>query len=136
MPYGQRIWVERLLREMEAQKHALPMQNDKEEKIIYIDGQVRSLPFGVYEYVFPKENLEQVLNTLINSKTVGAYHIPKLALAMIRKALNLKPIPEFSDDKKFLWVHDHVSVIPLGIREDGEIVGQHEFDKGFTHEAI
>ena len=36
----------------------------------------------------------------------------------------------------FLWNKIFVSVIVLGIREDGEVVGVYLDDKGWTHEAL
>ena len=45
-----------MLRDMEAQKHQLKMYDEKGDhmKTIWIQGQVRMLPLGVYEYIFPK----------------------------------------------------------------------------------
>lgn len=135
IPYGKRELVERMLRDMEAQKHLLPMTKGKEKKEIWIDSQVRILPFGVMEYVFPKEDLDVVLNTL-KFKNKAPYNIPGLYLDMTRKILKSKKIPEYKEDKIYVWRKEHVAIIPIGIREDREIVGSAELDKGWTHEAI
>ena len=64
IPYGERSGVERLLRDMESQKHLMPMTKGKKKKAVWIPGQIRDLPFGLKEYVFPKESLDKVLRTL------------------------------------------------------------------------
>jgi hypothetical protein len=134
IPYGKRECVERLLRDMEAQKHELPMFKDDKKKIIYIDGQIRVCPFGVYEYVFPKEDFNLVANTLgFNQKT--PYSMGK-AITLLRAFMKYKKCPKFEGGRRYLWTRDHVSILPIGMREDGEIVGQMELDKGWTHEAI
>jgi len=136
MPYGKRELVERLLRDMEAQKHILPMTKGKKKQGIWIDAQIRVMPFGVYEYVFPKEDLNKVLATFYSGVWSGDYAVSKTKLAIMRKVLKLKPIPKFKKDQKYLWRKHYVSVIPIGIREDVEIVGDGEIDKGWTHEAL
>lgn len=132
--YGKRECVERLLRDMEAQKHLLPMIKNGKQKALWIDAQVRIMPFGVVEYVFPKEDLDIVLSTLnFNSKV--PYGMGK-AIYFLRKFLRYKKAPKYNDDKKYLWVRDNVSILPIGIRYDGEIVGLGTQDNGWKHEAI
>lgn len=134
IPYGKRTEVELLLRDMEAQKHLLRMKKGKKKKDIYIQGQIRLMPLGVVEYIFPKEDKDIVLNTLVTEKE--RYELPKIIKAFMKKFLKLEKIPEFKREKRFLWIKDFVNIISLGIREDGEIVGHDEQDKGWTHEAI
>jgi|APSaa5957512622_1039677.scaffolds.fasta_scaffold02343_18 hypothetical protein len=134
IPYGKREQVELLLRDMEAQKHQWVMTKGKKTKKIWLQGQVRFLPFGVYEYVFPKEDLDAVLNTL-NCKIVS-YDLKGIIFAFIKKMLKLKPIPKYSEKQKYLWIRDFVSIIPLGIREDREMTAESGEFKGWTHEAI
>ncbi len=69
IPYGERSSVERMLRDMEAQKHLMPMTKGKKHKAAWIPGQIRDLPFGVKEYVFAKESLDMVLRTFNASST-------------------------------------------------------------------
>lgn len=134
IPYGKRELVEKLLRDMEATKHYLPMTKKKKKAGIWIDGQVRLMPLGIVEYICPKEDLDKVLTTLEFGNKVS-YGMGTQA-AIFRKLLKYKKIPKFSDEKKILWNREYVSIIPIGIREDGEIVGTLELDKGWTHEAI
>jgi len=138
IPYGERGCVERMLRDMESQKHLMPMTKGKEKRATWIQGQIRDLPFGFKEYVFPKDSLDMVLRTMGDSGG-GVYGInfKKLAYPFIRKLLKLKPIPkDIEKGKIFLWGKAFVSIIMLGIREDGEIVGEYIDDKGWTHEAL
>ncbi len=137
--YGERGNIERMLRSMESQKHLMPMTKGKKKKGAYIPGQIRELPFGIKEYVFPKEYLDAVLRTLGNSDSGGNQGISfkKLVYPFLRKVLRLKPIPKY--EKKgaiYLWGKEFINIILLGIREDGEIVGQYVDDKGWTHEAL
>lgn len=135
IPYGKRSEVELLFRDMEAQKHLLPMTKGEEKIGTYIQGQLRVLPGGVYEYVFPKEDLDLVLFTL-EATPNNPYNISDLKLKFIRKFLNLKPIPEFKKEKQFLWIKDNVSIISLGIREDKDFLETQGIYKDFTHEGI
>jgi len=135
MPYGKRSEVELLLRDMEAQKFAYIMKKDDITKTIYVQGAIRTLPFGVYEYIFPKENLDLVCNTL--KETDNPYRVPGIALMALKKMLRLKKIPESKSDKYYLWIHDNVAIIPLGIREDSELIEpEGTLYAGFTHEAL
>lgn len=136
IPYGKRSEVELLLRDMEAQKHLLKMTKDQEERSIYVQGQVRLLPLGVYEYVFPKEDLDTVLYTMIRNDDVNRYGLPKVILSFLRKFYKLKAIPTYKKEKNYLWIRDHVEIIPLGIREDGSITEDTGSLKGFQHESL
>jgi len=135
IPYGKKDEVDLLLRDMQSQKHWMPMKKKKHKDMkIPIQAQLRVQPFGIYEYVFPKEDLDLVLSTLYDSN--DAYKIPKSVLAILRKALHLKKIPEYEKGATYLWIRNNVSIILIGMREDGEIEGKHELDLGWTHEAI
>ena len=138
IPYGERACVERMLKDMEAQKFLMPMTKGKQKRGAWIPGQIRDLPLGFKEYVFCKESLDMVLRTLDNSGE-GTYGInfKKLAYPFVRKLMKLKPLPKY--DKKgtcYLWTKTFVSIIILGIREDGEIIGEYIDDKGWKHEAL
>lgn len=143
IPYGERSCVERLLRDMEAQKHLMPMwkvnkKGKRQERAAWIPGQIRELPFGVKEYICIKEDLDMVLRTF-NASTTNSYGInfKKMVYPILRKLLKLKPIPKY--EKKgniYLWGKAHVSILVLGIREDKEVVGIYVDDKGWTHEAL
>lgn len=137
IPYGERSGVERLLRDMEAQKHLMPMWKGKKKRGAWIDGQIRELPFGIKEYVFPKESLDMVLHTF-TAKNTGEYGInfKKLAFPFLRKMLKLKKIPKYEETAQYKWNKAFVSIVVLGIRKDGEIIGKYVDDKGWTHEAL
>lgn len=134
IPYGKRDCVERFLREMEAQKHQLPMTKNGKKKNIWIDSQIRMCPFGIYEYVCPKEDKDIVLNTLGFDKE-NPYGVGT-KISILRKMFKYKKAPKFSNAKRYLWNREHVSIITIGVREDGDIVGNLELDDGWTHEAI
>ena len=145
IPYGERSGVERLLREMEAQKHPLIMWKGKKRikyQSVMISGQIRDLPFGIKEYIVPKESLDLVLNTFAtatNSTTDGKYGInfKGMIYPLLRKGLKLKKLPKkYKTDKKYTWTQTFISVIVLGTREDNDIVGTYVDDKGWTHEAL
>ena len=128
MPYGKRSEVELLLRDMEAQKHYLINSDGTGQ---WIQGQVRVLPFGVYEYVFPKEDIDAVLHTL--DFECNKYSLGKYVLMLLRKSINGKKIPEYKKDKHYLWIKDNVNIIPIGVRYDADILDPF-INK--THEAI
>ena len=136
--YGERGCVERTLRDMECQKHLMPMTKGKKKRGAWIPGAIRELPLGVKEYVFPKESLDMVLRTL-NGPTNDNYGInfQKVILKTLRKLLKLKPIPKYEKEGDiYLWGKDFVHIIILGIREDGEIIGKYVDDLGWEHEAL
>ncbi len=137
IPYGAMSELRLLLRDMQSQKFMMRMHKEGEkDKGVYISGQVRTLPFGVMEYVFPKEYLPMVLNTLCKQEP-NRYNVPKVFRAIIRKALKLKPIPKYSDKEKLIWICENVSILPLGIREDSELAEPKDAGyKGWLHEAI
>ena len=136
--YGERSCVERMLRDMEAQKHLMPMNKGKQKRGAWMPGAIRELPFGVKEYVFAKESLDMVLRTLdANRSTDYGVSFKKLVYPLLRKLLKLKPIPKYEKEGNvYLWGKAHVHILVVGIREDGEIVGEHIDDKGWTHEAL
>ncbi|KKL81659.1 hypothetical protein LCGC14_1992570 [marine sediment metagenome] len=138
IPYGERSCVERMLRDMEAQKHLMPMTKGKKKQGVWMPGQIRHLPFGVYEYVFCKESLDMVLRTF-NATKFGTHGInyQRLVYPFLRKVLKLKPIPKYEEKGDvFLWSKIFVGTIVLGIREDGELKGKYIDDKGWLHEAL
>jgi len=133
IPYGDRTCVELMLRNMEAQKHKLKMWKDGKEKTIWINGHVRILPFGVVEYCFPREDGDAVLHTLdFDTNRYGLTFI----IRFLRKLIRCDKVPKYKKDNQYLWIRDHVNVIPIGVKEDGDIVDPIEEYRGWTHEAI
>jgi len=135
IPYGKRSEVELMLRDMEAQKHLLKMSKGKEEQKIWIQSQIRTLPLGAVEYIFPKEDMDMVLTTL-NFGRKDRYELGKAKMLLLRKLFNCRKIPKFNKDKKYLWITENVSIIPIGIRDDTDLIEPYEAYKGWTHEAI
>ena len=116
----------------------MPMTKGKKKRGAWIPGQIRDLPFGFKEYVFPKEGLDMVLRTL-NAAQVGVYgiNLKKIIYSTFRKLLKLKPIPKYEKKGEFfMWGKAFVSIVVLGIREDIDTVGEYIDDKGWTHEAL
>lgn len=147
MPYGKIELVEVFLNDIRAQKFFIPFSNGKEDKKILIQGQLRVLPFGFYEIVFPREYRDLVLTTLNfphpDNIYSDRYKIPELIIKQIRKALHCKIAPtNFNNKEGFPWVkgidgkHQDVYILPIGLREDKDIEETEGEFKGFKHEAI
>lgn len=136
IPYGARWEVENLLREMEAQKHFLPMWKGKKKQTMPISGQIRYVPGGICEYVFPKESKDLVFNTFKGGIGDQPY-LKELHKKIIRKFLKLKPIPkDYSKEKKYLWNLNCMGIIVLGMREDRDITDKAGEMIGWTHEGL
>lgn len=134
--YGKRSEVELLFRDMEAQKHRLIYTKEDKKMQVWIQGQLRVLPAGIYEYVCPREDMEPVLATLINEENLNERYVSNAKLSILRKIFRLKKVPEFNKEKKLLWITEHVVIIPIGIREDRDLIDDVGSTKGWTHEAI
>lgn len=141
IPYGARQEVERLFRDMEAQKFQLKLtKKGEKDKAVFIPGQVRLLPLGVVEFIFPREYVDIILNTMLDNTAPNRYSQHKLYktfMAMFRKVLGLKKLPEYKKKEKFPWTIQHVSIMPVGIREDGDLSEAKDMGyKDWWHEAI
>lgn len=136
IPYGGRHEIEVLLRDMEAQKHPLKMWKGKEKKIIYINGIIRMLPFGIYEYAFPKENLDTLLNTLM--PTGKRYNVGWLREKVLQVVTGVEKIPKtWKKEQKFMWMKQYVNIIPIGIRhDDAETMQKVSKHEGWQSEAL
>ncbi len=134
IPYGKRSEVELLFRDMDAQKHYLKMLKGKKKVVILIQSQVRQLPFGIYEYVCPKEDGDKVLTTL--KLRVNRYKVSDFYLKRLRKILQLDKIPEFETKLHYPWIRENVGILPVGVRYDDEATDKIGEYKGWTHEAI
>lgn len=137
--YGKLEEVELAMRDMRSQKHYLRMyKDDGSEQKILLQGQMRVGIGGIYEYVFPKEDLDAVLATLrFNEPSKYSAKIPKMYLKILKKMLGIEDIPKFDTTKKYPWIVENVGIIPLGIRYDGEIIEPEGMKyAGWKHEAI
>jgi len=138
IPYGARTELDLLFRDMEAQKFKLKLiKKGEADKFSYIPGQIRVLPFGVYEYIFPKEYRDIILSSMLENNKPNRFGIPKAMVFGFRKALKLKAMPKFSSKEKFLWTIENVMIAPIGIREDAMLIEPKDLGfKGWHHEAI
>ncbi len=102
---------------------------DGKKETINVPGTLR--PRRAYTYVFPRENLDRVLNTLGFENEVARVdgkgtRILGKTIAIIRKFLRLKKLPEPDESKgTFPMVNKNIRLIGLGYREDGDFVNEH-----------
>ena len=135
MPYGKRIEVETLLRDMEAEKHMMSCWKGKRNrKDVWINGGIRTLPFGIHEYVFPKESMDRVLTTLLPQ--IDRYDTGWIRKTILRKLVRVDKLPPFKKDQGYRWLKNYVNIIPIGIRHDNTALQRHGPLKGWTHETI
>ena len=108
---------------------------DGKKEIIQVPGALR--PRRAYTYVFPRENLDRVLNTLgfkdvhrVDRK--GTRILPK-TLAIIRRFLKLKKLPEPDESKgTFPMVRNNIRLVGIGMKDDIDFVNEH----GIKQEAL
>lgn len=150
IPYGIKNFVDFVIEDFNHKYLPLRIYKEGEkDKFILIQTQIRVLPFGIYELVFPKEYLEEILSALkVKPEEEQGEYIARLnksfmgikPIDYLRKFLKLEPIPKYEEVnhpnfpmpeyKKF------VSIIPIGIREDKEIEEPTGLYEGWKHEAI
>lgn len=147
MLYGKKENVEMLIRDMCATKLTIRYYKEGEKDMnILIECQVRILPFGLYEFIFPKEHMDAVLTALRFHKPSGVYNLDQeiskfgikiSPLKELRKFLRLEEVPEFSKTQTIPWLTQHTACIPIGVRYDGEITEPEGYTHvGWSHEAI
>jgi len=142
MPYGMKDWVDKFIRNIQSQYHEITFRKEGEaDRKIYVEGSLRILPFGIYEYVFPKEDYDIVATTLFEPSfnlSDDVYEgIGKFKIAALRYMLNAEKMPEFKRDKKYIWGKNNVAIMPIGVRYDGEITeAEGSPSAGYTHERL
>jgi hypothetical protein len=143
IPFGIKSAVDLLTMDLQCQSYQLPVKSPdgKKDSFIWVKGHLRLAPFGIYEYVFPRQYKDMVLTTLnFHEPSYKIYYNQlkmKVILKVLRKILRAEPIPEEIDTSKaFVWMKNDVAFIPIGIREDRDIVEQFGEFKGWTHEAL
>lgn len=142
IPYGIKQEVDHFLMDLQAQKFQIPMTDPQGNKqVIWMQGSLRILPFGIYDYVFPKENMDIVLTTLKFNRQKGydgndRYNLGAFRFWAIRKFLKVEKIPKFKTDKKLLWYMDFTEILPIGIKYDADKTETEGKYKGWTFEAI
>lgn len=155
MLYGKQECVNYLLRDMAAQKLPLKFYKEGEpDRHNYVECQIRILPFGIYEFIFPKEHKDVVLTTLnfqsereiagdgtskypyyLNREvSIMGFHFKPLDY--LKKFLKIEDIPDFETNNRLPWWDMHIAIIPIGVRYDGEIEEVWGPNAGFKHEAI
>jgi hypothetical protein len=142
-PYSEINALDFLLKEMQTQKFMLKMTSPdgKKKANVLINGNLRMMPGGFYDYIFPKEYLDAVLTTmrqhLPDHKYGDRYGISPFKMSVLRKVLKCQKIPdEFKTNKSFFWTTNDVIFIVVGIREDGEIEDPLPAYKNWKHETI
>lgn len=134
IPYGLKSAVDKLANEMQCQKFYIPFWKGEDKKSILMEAQLRLAPFGVWEFVFPKEYKDVVLTTLKFNQDIP-YGL-STQIFFLRKVLKLKKARPKDTSNKLSWLMQDVSIIPLGIREDGELTEINGDWPGYTHERI
>ena len=91
----------------------------KKDETTYVQGALR--PIELWEYVFPEENLPQVLAMLEIKNTKGSNVTDFLdaKAVMLRKMLGAKKIPKVKEvERQNVISKTGVSIHPIGIKED------------------
>jgi len=120
----------------------LPMKiKDKKGKEQTIGCPCYLRPFRMYDLIFPRENLDVILNTIKPAELVSLVaKKPKIVfkkqIAILRKLMRLKKIPKRDESKGQVAIPDdlfkNVKVIGLGIKPDIDFVNVN----GITQEAL
>ena len=150
-PYGKKEWVDILLRDMMATKLPHRFYKEGESDVFMVaECQIRVLPLGFYEFIFPKEYQDIVLTTLnFHRKDKGHSDfefdkefsfgpIKIKPMEYLKKWLRIEDPKDFKLSTEIMnWLIIHVSIIPIGVRyEQGTIVEKQGQFQGWSHEAI
>jgi len=148
-PYGEADSVDWLIKQMQCQKYKLPLEwpeaiqkvaqktGEKLPPFIWVAGNVRRLPGGIIDYVFPCGHLDEVLTSLNFNKPNHYKHLNlpvNIFGVIMRKTVGFKPIPKtFNATQHLIWFKDHVNCIPIGYKPD--VMGWQD-PNGSLHEAL
>jgi len=110
---------------------------DKDGKITMskVPGALR--PRRAYSYIFPREYLQIVINSLQPERCVSRHdgygsQIGSFATTFLRKGLRLKKFPDIEPKgRTFSMVKNNIRLVGLGYREDIDIE-----QNGITHEGL
>lgn len=138
--YGNKQNVDFVLEDLHHTKLPLKLWKGKKTKQIPMLCQIRYLPFGFYEFVFPRE-YEDIVLTALRFDQPDPYNIGKKILGInplnqIRKVLKAEKIPKFKPTKGLSLPDLWYSIIPIGVRYDADMTEKSGPNKGWTHEAI
>lgn len=122
---------EHLFMDMQAQKYPLVVTKaDGTKQEVLVQGALR--PIQLYEYVFPKEHLDVVYNSLKPEMYPNTMKM-KALVNSLRMSMGFQKPPKYEASGAHLaWVNKDISIIPIGIKEDSEIV----YPDGTKHEAL
>jgi hypothetical protein len=149
IPYGIKNMVDFVMEDFNHRYLPLRIYKEGEEdKFVLIQAQIRVLPFGIYELVFPENLKDEILSAFKVKQAWEGEYIGRLnksimglkPIDLLRKALKLEPIPEYKEvDYPHFPMPEYmrfVSIIPVGIRRDGEITEKKGPYEGWAHEGI
>ena len=123
---------------LETRSFVLPYKdNEGNDKFVAMQSQLR--PIQLYDFIFPRDSLDIVLNTLKpETGKIQGFNVSGFStiLTGLRKAMKLKKIPK-PDEKKGVFAYPSeklkdIRFVGIGIREDRDVT----FKNGFIHEAI
>lgn len=91
------------------------------EELENVQGVLRRAPWG-YEYIFPKEHLNEVL-TIFGVKAAARHWVPGIKEAVIRKMMGngVKKLPKFEEVPTNRYIELRgIALYPIGIKYDEE----------------
>jgi hypothetical protein len=114
---------------MQTMPFNLPITEDGLVKVQPIFGMLS--PINLYRFIFPKEELDTVINTLGLVEPEKAYPMFNMQAAALRKIMGAKKLPKPKGKKRRLYPDINVGLKAIGYKEDKEISYC-----GVTHEGI
>lgn len=141
IPYGIKNMVDLFLENLNQRIMPLRLyKKGEKDKYVNIQCQIRYLPFGLVEFVFPKEYQDEVLTALkFNKQMPYKLDTTFLGIKLLKygkKMLNIEDTPKFKEKHGFPILELPLSIIPIGVRYDKEITESEGEIKGWMHEAI
>lgn len=113
LPRGIKKETDQLITFLQAQMFPYEYEGRK----IHVQLAVR--PLIPYELVFPKECLQEVMNSLWDNDPSPDNKKLAMACAGFRKILGAKPIPKLDKTgMKRIIPHENVGILPIGIKDD------------------
>lgn len=139
--YGIKRDMDELIKWLETRIFSMEVTDKEGNKTtVGIQGQLR--PILLFDYIFPEENLDLVLNTFTAERlSHEQYKKVKALRAITSKALGLKKIPPYKKDKAFplpVEAFKNISIYPLGVRYDDKRFFEKDGKdgEGLYHEAL
>lgn len=116
-------WVRPFIEDLSTRYFPYKKYDPNTKQLVPVMLKARLCPIQLWDYSFPEENLDAVLNTLFqgsDGKGVRTHLNLQKYLGPIRKVMKLKKIPDTYDKSQHLVMVDpqHIEVIGIGIKED------------------